>query len=201
MTFEKLRPFSKKIVGPVINVLEHKNITPNQISFIGFFIAVMAAVAFYFGEKWYVAGAALIFFSGVMDLLDGELARRRETESSQGDLIDHVLDRYSDMMVIGGLAIGIEQYLIGFVAMSGAFMTSYVGTQIQAVGFDRTYSGILVRADRFILIFIAIIINEILGPIGPYNLIVLLLVVIGIVGHLTALQRFFGVWREKEGVA
>ena len=161
----------------------------------------MAAVAFYFGEKWYVAGAALIFFSGVMDLLDGELARRRETESSQGDLIDHVLDRYSDMMVIGGLAIGIEQYLIGFVAMSGAFMTSYVGTQIQAVGFDRTYSGILVRADRFILIFIAIIINEILGPIGPYNLIVLLLVVIGIVGHLTALQRFFGVWREKEGVA
>lgn len=76
--------------------------------------------------------------------------------------------------------------------MTGVLLTSYLGTQAQAVGLDRVYGGLLGRADRLALIGIvtglaAFVRPEIvdLGPVGW------LLVVFAVVGHLTAFQRLY----------
>jgi archaetidylinositol phosphate synthase len=76
-------------------------------------------------------------------------------------------------------------------------MSSYLGTQAQAVGVGRYYGGILGRADRLVLIIIAGALTVLLPEtIYGMNFLGWLLVIFGIFGHYTALQRFVHVWRQ-----
>jgi archaetidylinositol phosphate synthase len=70
-------------------------------------------------------------------------------------------------------------------------MTSYLGTQAEAVGLDRVYGGLLGRADRLALVgFVSVLAAFLPDSIGPLSLIGWLLVAFAVVGHLTAIQRF-----------
>jgi archaetidylinositol phosphate synthase len=69
-----------------------------------------------------------------------------------GDLLDHVLDRYADVLVVAGLTVGVGRYALWFAAVTGVLLMSYLGTQIQAVGLGRAYGGALGRADRLALV-------------------------------------------------
>jgi len=141
----------------------------------------------------YVVGALFVLLNGWMDLLDGALARRQGTDSVSGDLLDHVLDRYADIVIIAGLAAGTGAYLLGFLAVTGVLMTSYLGTQAQAVGLDRAYGGLVGRADRLAIIGIVTAVSAaVTAPIAGLTLVGWLLVFLAAVGHLTALQRFYG---------
>jgi archaetidylinositol phosphate synthase len=75
-------------------------------------------------------------------------------------------------------------------------MTSYLGTQSQAVGLDRVYGGLLGRADRLALMGFAGLGAAVVST-TLYGLTVLgwLLAVFAVVGHFTALQRFVGAFR------
>jgi archaetidylinositol phosphate synthase len=169
--------------------------TPNSISAIAVCVAGLAGLAFGLAGMQpllYALGAVLVVVNGFLDVLDGELARATDTQSPSGDLFDHVVDRYADILIIAGLTAGVEQYAIGFAAVTGVVMTSYLGTQAQAVGLDRVYGGLLGRADRLALITAvtvtaALFQNELRG----LTVVGWLLVVFAIVGHLTAFQRFY----------
>ncbi len=106
--------------------------------------------------------------------------------SAGGDLLDHVLDRYADIGIIVGLAAGVSQRDLGIAAVTGVLMTSYLGTQAQAVGLDRVYGGLLGRADRLALVGVvtgvaAFVPNALAG----LTLVGWLLVVFAVVGHVT----------------
>jgi len=77
-------------------------------------------------------------------------------------------------------------------------MTSYLGTQIQAVGIGREYGGLLGRADRLALMGIVGALAAITTAplVADLNIVELLLVLLALVGHLTALQRFRGAWAD-----
>jgi archaetidylinositol phosphate synthase len=71
-------------------------------------------------------------------------------------------------------------------------MTSYLGTQAQAVGIDRVYGGLLGRADRLVLVgLVALVAPFVTTGLGPFGVVGWLLVVFAVVGHLTAVQRFY----------
>jgi archaetidylinositol phosphate synthase len=88
---------------------------------------------------------------------------------------------------------------IGVLALTGVLMSSYLGTQAQAVGVGRYYGGLLGRADRLVLILVVGII-DILLPMSWYGLSWFgwLFVLFGIFGHVTAFQRFAYVWAKVE---
>jgi len=79
-------------------------------------------------------------------------------------------------------------------------MTSYLGTQIQAVGLGRAYGGLVGRADRLVLITITGLVAAVVsGPVvAGYGVVALLLAFFAVVGHLTALQRFWGAWSDLD---
>jgi archaetidylinositol phosphate synthase len=145
----------------------------------------------------YLLGAALVLLNGSLDLLDGQLAREQGVDSRAGDFLDHVLDRYADVVVVAGLAAGVDRYALGFAAVTGVLMTSYLGTQIQAVGLGRSYGGLVGRADRLVLVGVTGVLAA-LAPIRPGGLSVVawLLVFLAVVGHLTAIQRFYAAWSD-----
>ena len=208
MTLDRYRSVADRLLNPVVGAAARIGLTPDGISLIAFLLAVGAGVSFFLaggslavdgvvipgGTEWYLVGSALVFFNGVLDLLDGQLARRLDVASAAGDLLDHVLDRYADIVVVAGLAAGLERYALGFAAVTGVLMTSYLGTQAQAVGLDRVYGGLVGRADRLALIVAVTAVAPFLpAPFGPLPLSAVgwLLVFFALVGHLTAMQRFY----------
>jgi archaetidylinositol phosphate synthase len=78
-------------------------------------------------------------------------------------------------------------------------MSSYLGTQAQAVGVGRFYGGLLGRADRLVLIMVVGIIG-LIYPITIYGLTWLgwLMMLFGVFGHITAFQRAAYVWTKVE---
>ncbi|WP_222918952.1 CDP-alcohol phosphatidyltransferase family protein [Natrinema sp. SYSU A 869] len=204
MTLDKFRPYVSRFLDPFVKGFDRVGMTPNGVSVVAFGMAILAAGAFALGGLedpiWYAVAAILVFLNGWLDIVDGALAREQEVASAGGDLLDHVLDRYADIVVIAGLAAGIEDYLLGFLAVTGVVMTSYLGTQAQAVGLDRVYGGLVGRADRLAIIGIAGFLAYPLAgtPIAGFTLVGWLLVFLAAVGHLTALQRFYYSWAALE---
>ena len=195
MTLDEYRDLATRLLDPLVRGAVAVGITPNGISVLAFAVAVAAGVVYWFadpGSLLYLLGAVLVFMNGVLDLLDGMVARRTGTDSAAGDLLDHVLDRYADIVVLVGLAGGTGEFAIGLAAVTGVLMTSYLGTQAQAVGLDRVYGGLVGRADRLAIIGVvtAVAAFTTVGYAG-LSLVGLLLVFFAVVGHFTAVQRFY----------
>ena len=203
MTLDRLRPVAEKGLAPFVRGADALGLSPDGVSVVAFACAVAAGVAFAAAPSadarlLYVAGSALVFLNGWLDLVDGALARAQGTDSSGGDLLDHVLDRYADIAVLVGLAAGVGRYGLGLAAVTGVLMTSYLGTQIQAVGIGREYGGLLGRADRLALVGVVGVVaaarsEPLVAGLGAVGI---LLVVFAVVGHLTAVQRFRGAWAD-----
>jgi len=84
---------------------------------------------------------------------------------------------------------------IGLLAIVGVLLTSYMGTQAQAIGYKRDYSGLLGRADRLALLIVFPIIQHIALHSSlqlPWNTTIIewVLIYFAVVGNITAIQRF-----------
>ncbi|WP_142856811.1 CDP-alcohol phosphatidyltransferase family protein [Salinigranum halophilum] len=199
MTLDRLRPVATRALGPFVSAADALGLTPNGVSVIAFGVAVAAGGVFYLATPFaYVVGAVCVFLNGWLDLVDGALAREQGVASDAGDFLDHVLDRYADIVIIAGLAAGVGRYGLGFAAVTGVVMTSYLGTQIQAVGLGRAYGGLVGRADRLALMGLTAVVAAVVSEplVSGLTVVGLLLAFFAVVGHLTALQRFWGAWSD-----
>jgi len=200
MTLDSLRPVANRMLAPFVSVSTRLGLSPDAISVLAFLAAVAAGGTYYLASDtalWYFAGATLVGLNGWFDILDGAVAREQGVDSKAGDLLDHVLDRYADVVIIVGLAAGVERWALGIAAVTGVLMTSYLGTQSQAVGIERDYGGLLGRADRLALVGVAGLVMTLSpDPLSGLTVIGWLLALFAVVGHLTAVQRFVGGMRQ-----
>lgn len=184
-----------QFTSPIVDKIHNSGISANYISLIGFFIVILGSLFFYIDT--YILASIFVGIGGILDVIDGEIARRNQV-SKKGDFLDHSLDRFSDVLIILGITGGIESWIIGTLAISGTLLTSYMGTQSQAVGKNRVYKGILGRADRITLIVIGGIIHPFISEI---SILEITLIIIAVLGNITALQRFKSTWsalKKKE---
>jgi archaetidylinositol phosphate synthase len=179
-------------------------VNPDVLSWIGFLFAVGAGIFFYFSSpslelsNYFLFFAVLcVFLNGFFDAIDGKVAKLAGKASIRGDFLDHALDRYADVFMVGGLALSVWcRPSIGLLAIIGMLLTSYMGTQAQAVGQKRDYSGLLGRADRLVLLMIVPLIQHLALRFSlqlPWDTTVLewVLIYFAIVGNITAIQRFY----------
>ena len=190
---------------PVATRLIHVN--PNAVSWTAFVAAVGAGIAFYLGDRGFLGVALLlILVNSYLDALDGKIAKMAGKASARGDFLDHVLDRYADVFMLGGVAFNAmySRLSVGTLALLGVLLTSYMGTQAQAVGQGRAYGGILGRADRLVLLFVGGLIQWIVAPSGGVQIGVGVLsfgplewfmVLFAALGNVTAAQRAVKIWR------
>ena len=201
MSLDSLRPYAEKILKPLANLLSRAGVTPDATSVLSLIFAAGAGVLYTVscGDRTLaLAAGVLVLLNGIADAMDGEIARIAGTAGIRGDFLDHVIDRYADVFIICGIFFG--EYIdwrIGVAAIVGTLLTSYLGTQAQAVGLGRHYGGILGRADRLVLIMLASLLyflypHEIYGATSLGWSIVL----IAVASNLTTLQRFVYIWKE-----
>ncbi|MGC8663750.1 MAG: CDP-alcohol phosphatidyltransferase family protein [Thermoplasmata archaeon] len=171
---------------------------PNTLSWISFIFALISSAFFYLGNYYLILASIFLIISAFFDAIDGKVARIRGLASKKGDFLDHLLDRYSDTVIIVGISLSnyVHWYFALF-ALTGIFFTSYAGTQAQAVVGKRDYGGILGRADRLVIFIIMPLIqffirNTLLGfSFSDY-----VLIIIGFLGNITAIQRSIRAWRS-----
>ncbi len=205
MVLNRLRPRADRLLEPVARRMP--NVNPNSISWLALLAAAGGGVAFYVGG-WalLLLGLLLILASAYFDALDGKVAKMFGKASARGDFIDHVFDRYADVFLLGGVAFDAAYcpLWVGALAIIGVLLTSYMGTQAQAVGQGRRYAGLLGRADRLVLLALGAFVQLLVAPsgavawgvgaltFGPLGWIMALFAVLA---NATAVQRAIGIWQ------
>jgi archaetidylinositol phosphate synthase len=148
---DRFAPYVDRLAKPFLGW------TPNSLSAMALGLAVLSAVLAAL-VRWttpllFLPIGVLIFFAGVFDVLDGAVARRTGRTSVRGDFLDHVFDRYADVAIVLGIAVSGFAYLpLALLGLVSLLLTSYMGTQAQAVGQGRLYGGLLTRADRLVIL-------------------------------------------------
>ena len=129
------------------------------VSVVGFYMLAIAEMDTN-GSLMIILAVILVLVAGVLDALDGALARHQGTDGPYGDFLDHTIDRIVDVGLL--VAIGMNAALVsnmsaGLAAGLLTLLGSYMGTQAQSVGLDRIYGGFS-RADRMIITLLGLLI-------------------------------------------
>ncbi|MFW6195988.1 MAG: CDP-alcohol phosphatidyltransferase family protein [Thermoplasmatota archaeon] len=207
MVLNQYRDTADKILVPIAKRMS--NINPDLISWLAFIFAVLSGVSYFFSTTFLVfLGGIFLIFNSLFDALDGKIAKLTDKASLRGDFLDHTIDRYADIFIIGGIVLGpLCRLWIGFFAVLGVLMTSYMGTQAHAVGVSRNYGGIAGRADRLALLILTTIVFVILSYFGityfsiagfELKTFEILMIWFAVTGHMTAIQRGIQTWRELD---
>jgi len=150
----KVQPYIARLARPFLGW------DPGTLSLVALLLAVAAGVVALL-VRWttpylFLAVALLVFFAGVFDVVDGEVARATQRASARGDFVDHVYDRYADVAILLGVALSTyANPFLALLALVSLLLVSYMGTQAQAVGRGRLYGGLLSRADRLVVLALA----------------------------------------------
>ena len=182
---------------------------PNHVSFLGMFSGLAAGVCFLFSPFW---GGALTLITGLLDTLDGALARELHQARKRGAFLDSVLDRYTELWIYVGIwayfhRLGGATLLITltmFFVLFGSLMVSY--TRARAEGLDVScVVGLFQRGERIISIGVAGMVNSLVNftaraseapLLGQDAVLIVTLVLLAVGTNLTALWRFFHVLNQ-----
>ena len=201
MTFNALRPLASKILEPIARAMANAGISPNAVSILSLLFAALSGALYYYSTDspvMVLAAGILVALNSFMDAMDGLMARYLGVASAKGDFLDHVIDRYSDVFIICGIFFGGHvQWQIGVVTIVGVLLTSYLGTQAQALHLGRYYGGVIGRADRLVLIMLSSLVYFFYSAeVYGFTSLGWMILIIGIGSHITAFQRMRHIWKQ-----
>jgi len=159
---------NRKASEPIARLLAKTKITPNQITWAAFGIALLSFISFIFGQN--IIGGLLVQLSSIVDGVDGSVARLKGMTSTFGGFLDSVLDRYADILIVLGLTLWSVSHEIytgiwvaGFLAIAGTICLSYTRARIDSEHqhlFDKGLKSIASRDIRLFLIMLGAIVGQ-----------------------------------------
>jgi phosphatidylglycerophosphate synthase len=180
MLTEQLRNFSSGITAIIGKTLGKSGLSPNFFTFLVLISGLIAAYFIYLGFFYWAI--LFIIISGLLDGIDGAVAKANNKETKFGALFDSVTDKITEISWY--IALGLLNPLFWpLAAMAIAFfmLSSYISKHAKAVG-GKSGGGIMERKERLILIIIGLLV---------INWMLYILYLIAFLSFLTCLQRFF----------
>ena len=99
---------NRTLCRPVVRALVHTPVTPNVVTVAGLLIAIVSAFMYARGSYWsYVAGAIMFFISGLVDEMDGMVARLKFRESAFGTWFEGFVDNATYLLLFAGMTAGL----------------------------------------------------------------------------------------------
>lgn len=184
-----MRARFKGVLDPVAAFLNRLGLMPNTVTLIG--LAGNLVGAYFLARGFFLVGGLLVLVMGVIDALDGTMARLRGERSDFGAFVDSVTDRYSELLIFGGLLIyyslhdNLWMAIMTFGAAAGSVLVSYVRSRAESLGFQAKV-GLLTRMERYLV----------LAPSLLFGVPWFGITVIAILGNATAFQRILAVRRQ-----
>lgn len=146
------------LLGPIERALVASRVSPNLITGLSLVACAGAGVAIALGHL--ATGAWLYVAGGILDLLDGRLARALNQQTQAGALFDSVADRWAELAFFTGLAWYLRDGAWLFAVMGaagGSFMVSYTRARGEGLGVELKV-GAMQRAERIVLVSIGTLI-------------------------------------------
>ena len=183
-----LRLWFKWVLDPLGGFFNSLGITPIMMTMLGLLGNTIGALYLAQGEM--LTGGILVALMTPVDALDGTMARLRGEASDWGAYVDSVTDRYSELIIYGGLLyhfLSVGEPLGGmltFAAAAGSVLVSYVKARAEGLGYEAKV-GLLTRAERYIV----------LAPSLVFNQLYIGLAILAVFANITSLQRIWYVRR------
>ena len=161
MNLESARSFiTRYFESPVASALSRIGVGPNAVTLLGLAIACASGYLIATGNLW--AGGVVLLASGVFDMLDGALARITGQATRFGALLDSVVDRLCEAVVLLGLLVHYNRSgpewggALVFAALVGSLMVSYLRARSEGLGIECKV-GIMQRPERVVTLGVALI--------------------------------------------
>jgi CDP-diacylglycerol--glycerol-3-phosphate 3-phosphatidyltransferase len=184
-----LRKVFKWLIDPIAQLFLKIGISPNMITGIGFLLSTVSA--FLLGNGNFTLAGIFLLIGAPLDVVDGSMARMLGTPTAYGSFIDSVTDRYSELVVLGGMLFFYSKdqnqipLLLVFLAAAGSVLVSYIKSRAESLGYTAKV-GLLTRVERLIVLI----------PCLIFNIPMVALWILAIFTHITAIQRLLYVRKQ-----
>ena len=181
----------RRAVEPLINRLgfaaARTRLPATAWTAIGLIFATLSALSYshlLFGDGLY--GGLLLLISGLVDMVDGAVARATNSASHRGAFLDSTLDRVGEVFVFRGiLAGGVGDSRVVLLALSFSLLVSYTRARGEALRVEVSGIGVGERAERILVLGVL----SIAGYTYYGVIVVLILALITFIHRLVAIAK------------
>ncbi|MEV0882074.1 phosphatidylinositol phosphate synthase [Micromonospora echinofusca] len=189
-----------RVVEPVARRLLRAGVTPNAVTVAGTLGVLVGALGF--GARGHlVAGALIVTFFALTDLLDGTMARMSGGSTKFGAFLDSSMDRVADSAVFGAVAYWLatqHQYsgvAAALLCLAAGGLVSYVKARAEGLGMTCNV-GIAERTERLLIVGV----GGLLTGVGVDPALEIALWLLAAVSIFTVGQRMAHVHRQAQRV-
>jgi CDP-diacylglycerol--glycerol-3-phosphate 3-phosphatidyltransferase len=197
-------PFLARFLMWLIHPLERLLIgraSPNAITVASLLMCGVTGAAVALGH---LPGAVWLYvFAGILDVLDGRIARLSNQHTRAGALLDSVCDRWGELLVFAGYLWFLQDspWLLAVMsAIGGSMMVSYTRARAESLGVA-TSGGVMQRAERIALVACGSLIAAWAGADAETSALVepilgVTMLICGVASTATAISRWITAYRE-----
>lgn len=145
-----------RMLEPVVAVLQARRVSPDAVTLAAVPVGLLGGACLLASPGVPLALLAIPFLAGlrlVLNLLDGELARRTGRTHPRGEFYNELGDRLADIALLAPVAFlpGADRGLV-LLGVLAAVLASFASVATRAAGGPRSYRGLLSKPGRMVLL-------------------------------------------------
>jgi len=189
----RVRRIFRWLMQPIGERLAGAGVRPDTVTYVSLQLALLGFLLFFLTlNQWLYA--LFVFLVGLLDGIDGVVARAAGRSTPMGAFTDSIIDKVSEVILLLALVLGFSDQAVlgvgvpiwGMLCVSGWLLTSYSRSRAEALGVRDLDVGLGARSERlFTLIIFSLFFQVLWG-----------LVVVTFMGVLTAAYRFYHYKKE-----
>lgn len=179
---------NSKYLAGLSETLGRTKINPNVVTLSAILFALLSA--YYIVQGRYISAIAFMLIAGLVDIIDGNIARVQKRATPFGNYLDAMVDKYVEIIIYAGFAL--SGYAIpAFFAITGSLIISYAKPRLAIVipADNHDWPAIGERADRFVILLLGMLISLALPTVSGYGTLTATLWTVALITNVGALQR------------
>jgi phosphatidylglycerophosphate synthase len=193
----RVRGIFRGLVLGIARPLARTGTSPDSVTYVSLLFALFAFISLPLTQFQLLFGV-LVFITGLLDGVDGAVARLNESSSRSGGLTDSVIDKVAETLILAGIAlafpattlIGLSISMWALIAVFGWLMTSYTRARAESLGVTDLDIGLGGRSERLLTLVLFSLIGLVTWG----------LIVVALMGLCTAAYRLFHYKKQIQGV-
>src|SRR6266567_8021636 len=184
-----VRTWYSRLLQPFLLLLPDFGVTPTMLTISSLLLILVSG--FVLSQNHLITGGIFLLLGGLLDGIDGELARVTSRTTKFGAFLDSICDHCGDFALSLGLLwlylnnrASTEVVLI-FVALFGSMFGSLVRSRAAMVGIETRDVGLVTRFERILLLLVGLFTHWITAALW----------MLAVLNNLAAFQRVFSVLR------
>jgi phosphatidylglycerophosphate synthase len=184
----RVRSIFRGLVMVIARPLAKVGARPDSVTYVSLLFALCAFISLPLTQFQLLFGI-LVFITGLLDGVDGAVARLNESSSPSGGLTDSVVDKVAETLILAAIALafptttlfGLSISMWVLIAVFGWLMTSYTRARAESLGVTDLDIGLGARSERLLTLVIFSLIGLVTWG----------LIVVALMGLCTAAYRLF----------